>query len=210
MGDRSMQALREDKPAALVLLSGNDLLGQLLRYFIGQTGSQALTLEAGLESHEHALWLIDAQSYDDAQLSGFLAELYGRGPVALVNVSLERACELVEQYPWVNGVFFTGFAREQFLQGLDVLMQGGDWLPRGLMERLIQQLRRLRRPTEVRVKLTAREREILEMVRKGLPNSEIAEQLCLSPHTIKSHVHNLLRKVGASNRAEAAFLVLGN
>ena len=51
--------------------------------------------------------------------------------------------------------------------------------------------------------------QALELVRKGLPNSQIAEHLCLSPHTIKSHVHNLLRKVGATNRGEAAFLVLG-
>ncbi|MEW6311944.1 MAG: LuxR C-terminal-related transcriptional regulator, partial [Pseudomonadota bacterium] len=32
-------------------------------------------------------------------------------------------------------------------------------------------------------------------------------RLCLSPHTIKSHIHNLLRKIGASNRAEAAYLL---
>ncbi|MHB8820621.1 MAG: response regulator transcription factor, partial [Pseudomonadaceae bacterium] len=42
---------------------------------------------------------------------------------------------------------------------------------------------------------------------KGLSNAEIAEQLSLSPHTIKSHIHNLLRKIGASNRAEAAYLL---
>ena len=57
--------------------------------------------------------------------------------------------------------------------------------------------------------LTLREREILSLAGKGLSNAEIAEQLCLSPHTIKSHIHNLLRKIGASNRAEAAFLLRG-
>ncbi len=32
----------------------------------------------------------------------------------------------------------------------------------------------------------------------------IGEALCLSTHTVKSHMHNLLRKTGAANRAEAA------
>ena len=49
--------------------------------------------------------------------------------------------------------------------------------------------------------------EILSLAGRGLSNAEIAEQLCLSPHTIKSHIHNLLRKIGASNRAEAAYLL---
>jgi len=58
--------------------------------------------------------------------------------------------------------------------------------------------------------LTLREREILSLAGKGLSNAEIAERLSLSPHTIKSHIHNLLRKIGATNRAEAAFLLRGH
>ena len=156
-----------------------------------------------------SLWLLDVQSFADDELPRVFADLYGKGPVALVNVTQEQAEPLVEQYPWINGVFVSSCPREQFLRGVDALLQGGDWLPRGLTEQLLRQLRRLHQPAEIKVRLTSREREILELVRKGLPNSQIAEHLCLSPHTIKSHVHNLLRKVGATNRGEAAFLVLG-
>ncbi|HAW25903.1 MAG TPA: DNA-binding response regulator, partial [Pseudomonas sp.] len=86
---------------------------------------------------------------------------------------------------------------------------GGDWLPRVLTERLLSQWRRMRQLAGSKPSLTLREREILSLAGKGLSNAEIAEQLCLSPHTIKSHIHNLLRKIGASNRAEAAFLLRG-
>lgn len=196
-------------PADLVLLSGNELLAQLFHHYIEQ--QPALTLRVGgvLQPSSSSLWLLDVQSFAGDELPRVFADLYGKGPVALVNVTQEQAEPLVEQYPWINGVFVSSCPREQFLRGVDALLQGGDWLPRGLTEQLLRQLRRLHQPAEIKVRLTSREREILELVRKGLPNSQIAEHLCLSPHTIKSHVHNLLRKVGATNRGEAAFLVLG-
>lgn len=196
-------------PADLVLLSGNELLAQLFHHYIEQQPALTLRVGGALQPSSSSLWLLDVQSFAGDELPRVFADLYGKGPVALVNVTQEQAEPLVEQYPWINGVFVSSCPREQFLRGVDALLQGGDWLPRGLTEQLLRQLRRQHQPAEIKVRLTSREREILELVRKGLPNSQIAEHLCLSPHTIKSHVHNLLRKVGATNRGEAAFLVLG-
>jgi DNA-binding NarL/FixJ family response regulator len=51
--------------------------------------------------------------------------------------------------------------------------------------------------------LTEREREVLGLIAGGSTNREIAEQLYLSPHTIKEHTSALYRKLGARNRAEA-------
>ena len=58
--------------------------------------------------------------------------------------------------------------------------------------------------------LSVREKQILALAGKGLSNSEIADRLHLSTHTIKSHIHNALSKLGASNRAQGASLVLGH
>ena len=52
-------------------------------------------------------------------------------------------------------------------------------------------------------RLTAREREVLELVAAGLTNAEIAAQLQLSPNTVKEHASTMFRKLGARNRAEA-------
>jgi DNA-binding NarL/FixJ family response regulator len=52
--------------------------------------------------------------------------------------------------------------------------------------------------------LSAREREVLELVSGGATNREIAERLFLSPHTVKDHTSALYRKLGVRNRAEAA------
>lgn len=54
--------------------------------------------------------------------------------------------------------------------------------------------------------LTAREAQILRMLEVGLSNRDIASRLCIAVHTVKNHVHSLLKKLGVSTRAEAAAL----
>jgi transcriptional regulator EpsA len=54
------------------------------------------------------------------------------------------------------------------------------------------------------VELSVREREILDLVCYGQTNLDIANGLAISPYTVKNHVQRIFRKIGASNRTEAA------
>ena len=56
--------------------------------------------------------------------------------------------------------------------------------------------------------LTEREREVLTLLIEGLSNNQIAGRLSVSPSTIKSHVSNILAKLGVSSRTEAVTLAL--
>jgi len=59
-------------------------------------------------------------------------------------------------------------------------------------------------PPAIRVGgVTQREREILSWLREGKSNQQIAEELGISPLTVKNHVQKILRKLNASNRAQA-------
>ena len=57
------------------------------------------------------------------------------------------------------------------------------------------------------MKLTRREREILELLSTGLSNKQIALQLSIELSTAKNHVHNILEKLGLHHRADAAAFV---
>ncbi len=56
--------------------------------------------------------------------------------------------------------------------------------------------------------LTARELEVLRLVARGQDNATIAEALSLSPKTVKTHVSNVLGKLGVADRTAAAVMAL--
>jgi len=58
--------------------------------------------------------------------------------------------------------------------------------------------------------LTERERDVLALMIEGLNNTQIAGRLIVSPSTIKSHVSNILAKLGVASRTEAVTLALRN
>jgi DNA-binding NarL/FixJ family response regulator len=64
----------------------------------------------------------------------------------------------------------------------------------------------IRAPTreDPAAELTSREREILRMVAAGQPNKQIAAELVISERTARTHVSNILRKLGLSSRTQAA------
>ncbi len=58
------------------------------------------------------------------------------------------------------------------------------------------------------VKLTKREHEVVDLIARGMSNKEIAEELSVALHTVKSHVHNTLEKLALHTRLELASFAL--
>ena len=83
----------------------------------------------------------------------------------------------------------------------------GNSLPEESNLRRIRQLMHRNAPTpNVRdqLNLTPREIQVLRHIGLGLSNKEIASSLGISVETVKEHVQNILRKVGANDRTDAA------
>lgn len=195
----------------LLLLSDNEALDSGFRQQLVDYPHCRLTRYSTLrpDCQDADLVLLDVGSYSRDECLRQLRQL-GDCAIALVNAPPEDARRLLEMHPWIKGVFHPSPSRSHFARGIGTLLDGGDWLPRALMERLLGRYRKLTHASQAINELTIRERQILALAGKGLSNSEIAAQLHLSTHTIKSHIHNALGKLGASNRAQAASLVLAH
>lgn len=61
----------------------------------------------------------------------------------------------------------------------------------------------------LKYKLTERESEILRLAYRGLTNPEIGEELCISKHTAKRHMHNIFEKLHVTTRLEMVHLING-
>ncbi len=93
----------------------------------------------------------------------------------------------------------------ELLRAVRVVAQGEALLAPSVTRRLIADVvarTPIRLPAPGMDELTAREREILELVAGGLSNDEIAERLVISPATAKTHVSRVMSKLGARDRAQ--------
>jgi DNA-binding NarL/FixJ family response regulator len=85
------------------------------------------------------------------------------------------------------------------LMHIKEVFEGGSPMSSQVARRIISSFRIIDNP------LSNRETEVLKMLSKGMNYKEIAEDLFLSPHTIKTHIKNIYSKLHVNNRAEAIY-----
>lgn len=103
------------------------------------------------------------------------------------------------------GYLVKSMRAETLFQKVRDIAQGEVALSPLLASRVLEEFGRLKRREERNFGgLSEREREVLGMVMRGNSNKEIAEALHLAESTVKRHLHNILSKLHAKNRAEAA------
>jgi len=98
---------------------------------------------------------------------------------------------------------------DQLPTAVEVVARGGFWVPRPILARFVEEtLKSARRRTivPVRGRLSARQREVRDLLLENLSNREIAERLVMSERTVKFHVSNLLSKFGVKRRADLIVL----
>jgi DNA-binding NarL/FixJ family response regulator len=104
---------------------------------------------------------------------------------------------------------------EELLAAVSAVAAGDAQLSPAVTRRLLDQVaRRLPAPVahgeDALGDLTEREREVLRLLALGLSNSEIAEALVVSEPTVKTHVSNVLRKLGLRDRVQAVIFAYEN
>lgn len=100
----------------------------------------------------------------------------------------------------VDGIVLKNADPGFLLECLERVRDGRTWIDPELKERVLE----LKETAESRASLAPRERQLIALVRKGLRNREIAEQLGVTEGTVKVYLHSIFEKVGVANRTELA------
>jgi DNA-binding NarL/FixJ family response regulator len=103
---------------------------------------------------------------------------------------------------------------DDFIRTIRAVAGGAEVLPPALTNSLFSQIaanatRGSRARVMESVRLTSRERQVVDLLAEGLSNKQIATRLHIAIHTVKSHVHNVLEKLALHSRLEVAAFTHG-
>ncbi|MDV5168992.1 LuxR C-terminal-related transcriptional regulator [Photobacterium rosenbergii] len=124
----------------------------------------------------------------------------------LINTPQETDYKILLGWPNITGVFYSNNSLEIVEKGMKCILDGEMWLSRSLSQKIIlsyRQRSQLKFNIKPHTNLTTREKEILDLLILGESNEQIAASLFVSENTVKSHLHNVFKKINAKNRVQA-------
>jgi DNA-binding NarL/FixJ family response regulator len=109
----------------------------------------------------------------------------------------------------VSGFVLKDATFEEFVTTIRSVAAGNKVLPPLMTESLFAQIARevggqARASVVEAVRMTRREREVIDLIGEGLSNKEIAQRLNIATHTVKSHVRNVMEKLALHTRLQIA------
>ncbi|HEX5282923.1 MAG TPA: response regulator transcription factor [Bryocella sp.] len=174
-------------------------------------GMEAVPLELDqlASAPDIAVLMLEARSGGES-LTDLVAKLRREFPQLRIVVVGEGLDPLVIEQ--VIGAGAKGYLAEtaseaEIRMALEVVLDGSVWAPRKVLAKLIEGGSTTASAASVggdriEKRMTAREREVLELLMDGRSNRAIAEALGIDEATVKAHLGRMLRKTGAHNRVE--------
>lgn len=202
----------------LFLIEDNRLLREGLSSMLSAHGlSVVATARGGNEALREVarvkpqLILLDS-ALGDRDSPRFVQEVREKFPeIKVIVMGLLPAHEDLVEFikAGVSGFILKDATIDVFVQTIMSVADGMSVLPSTLTTTLFthvaaQVAARGRRGTKAAVRMTARERQVMESIADGMSNKEIADRLHIATHTVKSHVHNILEKLALHTRLEVA------
>ena len=172
--------------------SGNNVLLKAI-----QTKPHVILIDAGLKYFKEAL-VVESIKKNIPE-----AKLIGMGLLPLQ----ADIVEFVEA--GASGFILKNSTVREFLATIQSVVKGEKVLPPSLTGSLFSHVAELalkkgKGKMVNAVRMTKREREIIALIADGLSNKEIARQLNIATHTVKSHVHNIMEKLALHTRLQIA------
>jgi len=200
----------------IYLIGANSLLNELLAHVITEKSGAICTAAASLCSiplrpttAQKRLVLYDFD-YGRDSLSNLISSdannILQNDYLVLINLSdsLNIECEALRC--GVRGFLYYQGGISTLLEMIDSVLNAELWMSRELMTKLLLEggIKSIPKPKWQLTELTDREINILNRLALGLTNAQIADAYCLSPHTIKTHIYHIFKKINVTNRLMAA------
>jgi DNA-binding NarL/FixJ family response regulator len=206
-------------PISLVLIDDNRLLREGIAALIhGQPGFKVLAATADIDEALNKVRearpdvvLLDFGLGNHDSLS-LTAMVHGEVPSArIIVMGLMPAQQDVANYvrAGASGFIMKDASFEDFFATIRAVAGGAEVLPQALTSSLFTQIAKhavagSKARVLESVRLTVRERQVIDLLGEGLSNKEISTRMNIAIHTVKSHVHNVLEKLALHSRLEVA------
>ena len=138
----------------------------------------------------------------------------GTKPLILTTAADEDVI-LVALKAGARGYLSESTTAHNLIKAIDSISKGEIWVERKMVNRIVEgelngdpPIKEQRNHSKEQ--LTPREKEILALLKEGYTNKEIAEKLCISEKTVKSHLNNIFRRFNVSGRLQAIVYAIRN
>jgi DNA-binding NarL/FixJ family response regulator len=175
-------------------------------------------LSERIAAREPTAVLLDSDLLDkplERQVGEIVSQAGAARVIVLTPVFIEDE-EIALLKAGAKGCCRRGVDPDSLQQVLSVTANGGVWVTRSLLPRLVSELRKYvdahRKPAETQendalAELTQREREIVRLIVEGASNKEVASSLNISERTVKGHLSNVFQKLGVADRLKLVLFV---
>ncbi len=162
---------------------------------------------------DEMLVILDSKNQTNKKYKQYLSvitEYKIKAKEILFNVTDENITKNIMKYPSVVGVFYERDNVNIISEGVKKIIDGELWLSRKVTNDLISIYRSKQNGIlTTSVSLTTREKEILQLLSFGSSNVDIASALFVSENTVKTHLHNVFKKLNVRNRLQAMIWAKG-
>ena len=207
------------KPISLVLIDDNRLLREGIAAIIRtQPGFKVLAASADVDEAlakareaKPDVILLDfgLEGHNGLNLTATVHEEVPRARVIIMGLMAlqEEVADYVRA--GASGFIMKDASFDEFFATIRAVAAGAEVLPQALTNSLFTQIAKnvagvSKAKIMESVRLTNRERQVIDLLGEGLSNKEIATRLHIAVHTVKSHVHNILEKLALRSRLEVA------
>jgi DNA-binding NarL/FixJ family response regulator len=208
------------KKISILVIEDNRLLREGLSTMIGEQkdlkifgafGDCTKALQFIQKSQPNIVLLdLGLRNQNSLQLVKILKKQFQKIKVIVMDLVPLQEDVLIFVQAGVSGFILKDATVKDFLHTIRSVAGGAKVLPPRLTESLFSQIvdKAVTESSTSKiigaVKMTRRERQVIDLVADGLTNKEIAQKLHLSTYTIKSHIHNILEKLALHTRVQIA------